>query len=119
VLLQPDSYAGYCRPLLEAQACGMPVLTTNAEPMREYCPAEGTIESGLTLEWYEPQVTHGRRSLNTWRQLVTARDVATALNRTRTWMMPQQSMQARFLAETHRWKDETTRLLLLEPMEAL
>lgn len=33
VLVQPDSYAGYNRVLLEAQACGLPVITTAAPPM--------------------------------------------------------------------------------------
>lgn len=48
VLVQPSRFEGIGLPLLEAQACGMPVVTVEAEPMNEVAP-----DLTVPVDWVE------------------------------------------------------------------
>lgn len=48
VLVQPSRFEGIGLPLLEAQACGMPVVTVEAEPMSEVAP-----DLVVPVDWVE------------------------------------------------------------------
>ena len=117
VLIQPDAYAGLNRPLLEAKACGMPVLTTDAAPMNELVhDPEALIPCSPV--WYDHR-QHGTGfgpvcNLN----LVTAEGVAAALRRVLTWDIPAKSVRARACAENHAWTEDKRAdfLRLLESM---
>ena len=92
VLLQPDAYAGFDRPLLEAMACGMPVITTDAGPMNEAVAIDGLVKS-YPVDW--------RRGCP--RNVVTAPAVAEALHRVPSWDVTEISRRCRALAESHGW----------------
>lgn len=112
VLIQPDAYAGYNRVLLEAKACGLPVLTTDAPPMNQIVhDPEALIPA--ESEWF----VHADR-LNCYRYRVTADAVAEAIKRTLTWDIPQKSRRARKCAEARAWTEEKRAdfLRLLETM---
>jgi glycosyltransferase involved in cell wall biosynthesis len=47
VLIYPSKYDGHALVTLEAMASGMPVLTTDAEPMNEYWPAGHKMLTGV------------------------------------------------------------------------
>jgi hypothetical protein len=105
VLVQPDSYAGYNRVLLEAKACGLPVLTTDGPPMNELVTdADALIP--CRAEWYDFRKQGQKWGPMCYRYLVKAEDVAAAIERSLTWDIPAKSRRARMCAEKHDWTDE-------------
>jgi glycosyltransferase involved in cell wall biosynthesis len=119
VLLQPDSYAGFNLPLLEAKACGMPVITVEGPPMNELvrdvdalirpvrCERVGTKATSDSL-----QRTH---ELNMTRYIVSPEGVAEAIRRMAACDIRAKSARARKCAEAHAWteaKAEELRQLL-------
>lgn len=108
VLLQPDSYAGYNRLLYEAQACGLPVITTDAPPMDECeTPFFVAVER---QEWYSPEASPGMegigRCMNVARNLVTADAVAEAVTAAAGPGQADRSKAARHAAERRAWTKE-------------
>jgi glycosyltransferase involved in cell wall biosynthesis len=53
VLVQPSSEEGFCFPVIEAMACGLPVVATNRASLPEVC---GGAEASLILELTESGV---------------------------------------------------------------
>ena len=52
VLLAPSMGEGFCVPLIEAQACGTPIIATNATAQAELCGAGHLLDRGVDY-WYE------------------------------------------------------------------
>lgn len=103
VLIQPDSYAGYNRVLLEAQASGMPVLTTDGPPMNELVRDPDHLIPATPSRYDFCRLGRGPEC---YRYLVSTADVATAIRRTLTWDIPAKSRAARANAEARSWTDE-------------
>ena len=105
VLVQPDAFAGYDRVLLEAQACGLVVLTTDGPPMNELV-RDPSLLIPARPEWYDYR-SHGLP----WgpicdRHIVAPADVTAAIQRVLTWDIPARSLAARANAEAHNWTDD-------------
>ena len=114
VLVQPESYAGFCLPILEAQACGMPVITTNAAPMNEHISDFDALIPVAQVQRLETRGTSPTR-VNLDQQLVTAEGVAAAITRIDNSDVHGKSVKARLHAETRAWsaaKAEELRTLL-------
>ena len=105
VLIQPDAYAGYNRVLLEAKACGMPVITTDAPPMNELVTdAEALIPA--RAEWYDFRRHGANFGPVCFRYLITADGVTDAVKRVLQWDIPAKSLRARKCAKAHAWTDD-------------
>lgn len=114
VLLQPDSYAGFNLPLLEAKACGMPVITTDAPPMHELVRDPDALVAVARTDRVET-VSGIPSRLNMTRYLVSAESVAATVKRLAATDIRAKSRRARACAESHAWTrdraEELTRLL--------
>jgi hypothetical protein len=114
VLLQPDSYAGFNLPLLEAKACGMPVITTDAPPMHELVRDPDALVPVTTTRRVET-VSGIPSRLNMTQYLVTSDDVADTIRRMAAADIKAKSKRARKCAESHAWTrdraEELTRIL--------
>lgn len=114
VLIQPDSYAGFCLPLLEAQACGLPVITTDAPPMNEQVHDPAALVPVDRAERLETQSGSPTR-VNSTQHLVTTEGVADAIRRVATGDVRAMSTRARIYALSRAWteaKAEELRALL-------
>ena len=116
VLLQPDSYAGYNRLLYEAQACGLPIITTDAPPMNECTKA--ILVPVDREEWFAPEANptliEAGRTLNMTRYFVTPEAVADAVRFAARPGQAERSNAARAAAETRAWtKDKAAEFLRL------
>lgn len=114
VLVQPCSYAGFGLPLLEAQACGLPVITTNATPMREQVTDPVALVPVAKAQRLETKGTSPTR-VNMVQQLVTAEGVADTIKLVAACDIRELSLRARRYAETRAWteaKAEELRTLL-------
>jgi hypothetical protein len=105
VLIQPDAYAGYNRVLLEAKACGMPVLTTDAPPMNELVHDPDALIPCLP-EWFDYRKRKANFGPICYRHVVTAEDVAAAIGRALRWDIPAKSARARACAEARAWNTD-------------
>jgi len=104
VLIQPDSYAGFDLPLLEAQACGMPVITTDAAPMNEQVrdpAALVPVNKVIRLETRSGSPTR----LNCDQHLVTAEGVAATITKLAAGDIRAKSELARVYAESRAWTE--------------
>lgn len=111
VLVQPDSYAGFNLPLLEAKACGLPVITTDAPPMNELVRDPDGLISVERERWLDP--TKGtRHGLNVYQNIVSARGVADAMQRVAATDIEAKSKRARECAEAHAWTEDKAADLL-------
>ena len=104
VLIQPSSYEGFGLPILEAQACGMPVITTDAQPMNEHILDEEAlvpVDKVIRLE------TKGQcpTRVNCDQHLVTAEGVAYTITQLAAGDIPKKSRLARQYAETRAWTE--------------
>lgn len=104
VLVQPSSYEGFGLPILEAQACGMPVISTDAQPMNEHIldmNALVAVDKVIRLE------THGLcpTRVNCDQNLVTAPGVAAAIRRMSASDISLKSFQARVYALSRAWTE--------------
>lgn len=105
VLIQPDAYAGYNRPLLEAKACGMPVITVAAPPMNELVSDPEALIP-CTRVWYDHR-QHGTGFGPTcYLNLVSAAGVTEAVANVLKWDIGKKSLRARACAERHNWNDD-------------
>ena len=114
VLVQPESYAGFGLPILEAMACGMPVITTNAPPMNEHVSDFESLVPVARVQHLETKGTSPTR-INMDQQLVSAEGVAAAITRIDNSDVHGKSLTARRHAETRAWsaaKAEELRTLL-------
>lgn len=115
VLIQPESYAGFGLPLLEAQACGLPVITTDAPPMNEQVHDPDALVPVAKVVPLETRSNSPTR-VNTPQYLVTPEGVAGAIRRVAAGDIPEKSQRARRYAEARAWteaKAEELRALLL------
>lgn len=103
VLVQPDAYAGYERVLLEAQACGLPVITTDAPPMNETASEPGLLVPADRTESLVAGV------FNAVRHLVAPEGVRAAIERICSQELPGLSARARAKAEQWAWTEERRR----------
>ena len=104
VLVEPCSYAGFGLPLLEAQACGLPVITTDAAPMNE----QVTDPAGLVpVDRVHRLVTTGRNPtrINMNQQIVTAAGVAATIRRVAAADVRAMSARARIYALSRAWTE--------------
>lgn len=102
VLLQPDSYAGYGRPLLEAQACGLPVVTTDAPPFNEFVRDPLLLVPVARVSKLDPP-SQSQTGINTRRYLVSVDGVADAVRRVAGADIGALSKAARAAAQSHAW----------------
>jgi len=104
VLIQPSSYEGFGLPILEAQACGMPVITTNAAPMNEHILAD---EDLIAVDRVVRLETKGQcpTRVNCDQHLVTASGVAAAIRRMSAGDISRKSRTAHEYAETRAWTE--------------
>ena len=104
VLIQPSSYEGFGLPILEAQACGMPVITTDAAPMNEHIL---DVEALVTVDKVTRLETRGAcpTRVNCDQNLVTAQGVAAAIRRVAAGDISAKSLLARSYAETRAWTE--------------
>lgn len=114
VLVQPCSYAGFGLPLLEAQACGLPVITTGAPPMNEQVHDQTALVPVAKVQRLE---THGKSPtrVNMDQQLVSVAAVSDTIRRVAAGDVRAMSLRARAHAETRAWteaKAEELRTLL-------
>jgi glycosyltransferase involved in cell wall biosynthesis len=105
VLLQPDSYAGFNRVLYEAQAYGLPVVTTTAPPMDECeTPFLVPVDREMPLESEaNPTLAAAGRCLNMTRYFVSAEAVAEIVRTIAQARIEDESRQARMAAERRTW----------------
>ena len=104
-LIQPESYAGFGLPLLEAQACGMPVITTNAPPMNEQAhdpDALVPVDQVARLQTRSDSPT----AVNTNQYLVTPEGVSGTIRRLAAGDIRAKSIRARRYAETRAWTED-------------
>ncbi|HUU81923.1 MAG TPA: glycosyltransferase [Phycisphaerae bacterium] len=104
ILIQTDSYVGFGLPLLEAQACGMPVITTNAAPMNEQVrdpDALVPVDKVVRLETRGGMPTR----LNCDQHIVTAEGVAATITRLAAGDIRAKSELARVYAESRAWTE--------------
>ena len=102
VLVQPESYAGFCLPILEAQASGLPIVTTNAAPMNEQaCDSASLVpvHRAVPLETRSGSPTR----VNTTQHLVTPADVAGTITHLASGNIAAKSRRARDYAESRAW----------------
>lgn len=114
VLVEPCSYAGFGLPLLEAQACGLPVITTNAPPMNEQVHDPAALVPVARVQRLETRGKSPTR-VNMAQQFVTAEGVSATIRRVAAGDVPAMSLRARRYAETRAWteaKAEELRTLL-------
>lgn len=114
VLVEPCSYAGLGLPLLEAQACGLPVITTNAAPMNEQVHDPTALVPVAKVQRLETRGTSPTR-VNMDQQLVTAEGVADTIRRVAAGDIQALSARARIYAMSRAWteaKAEKLRSLL-------
>ena len=104
VLIQPSSYEGFGLPILEAQACGMPVITTDAQPMSEHIlddEALVPVDKVVRLETRSGSPTR----VNMDQHLVTAAGVAATIRALPRDNITARSVVARSYAETRAWTE--------------
>lgn len=115
VCLQPSHWEGLGLPLLECQAAGMPLVTTDAAPMNEYCPLRvlpvwSTEAVRLTPQrWIPAQRLQPAELAETLRSLHQT-DISAASRRAR-----------RFVRQRHDWplwRSELLRLITRPAMPA-
>jgi glycosyltransferase involved in cell wall biosynthesis len=109
VLVQPDSYAGFNLPLLEAQACGMPVITVEGPPMNETVRDPAALIRPVRVEGvgtrHNPTSPVRSHQLNMTRFLVSPQGVADAIRRIAACDIVAKSARAREYAEAHAWTE--------------
>lgn len=114
VLVEPCSYAGFGLPLLEAQACGLPVITTDAAPMNEQVHDLAALVPVAKVKRLDTRGNSPTR-VNMHQQLVTAEGVAATIRRIAADDIVALSARARIHAEYRAWteaKAEELRTLL-------
>jgi len=114
VLIQPSSYEGFGLPILEAQACGMPVITTDAAPMNEHIL---DVEALIPVDKVIRLETRGAcpTRVNCDQHLVTTEGVAYTISQLAAGDIPALSARARIYAVSRAWteaKAEKLRALL-------
>ena len=104
VLIQPSSYEGFGLPILEAQACGMPVITTDAQPMNEHILDD---EALIPVDKVVRLETRGAcpTRVNCDQHLVTTAGVAAAIRRMSTGDIGAKSAQAHIYALSRSWTE--------------
>jgi glycosyltransferase involved in cell wall biosynthesis len=97
VCIQPSLWEGLGLPLLECQAAGMPLITTDVAPMNEHSPF-GVIPAGEVSGWLKPDVWIAAAD-------VCPDDVARILrNRWRRWIPWASGRARRFIVREHNWQ---------------
>jgi len=104
VLIQPSSYEGFGLPLLEAQACGMPVITTDAAPMNEHILDVDALVPVAKVVRLETRGDCPTR-VNCHQNIVTDECVAGAIKRLAAGDIRTKSQAARTYAETRAWTE--------------
>jgi len=104
ILLQPDAYAGFGLPLLEAQACGLPVITTDAPPMNEQITNHLQLVPVDHTQRLESRGTMPTR-VNTDLHIVTPDTIADTIRRVAAANITLLSFRARRYAETRAWTE--------------
>lgn len=105
VLIQPSSYEGLGLPILEAQACGMPVITTDAAPMNEHILDAGDLVPVNKVVALETRGACPTR-VNCAQHLVTAEGVAAAIRHMSAGDIKAKSHRSREYAETRAWSEK-------------
>lgn len=96
VAVQPSKFEGVGLSLLEAQACGLPVITVDAEPMRSLAPDLLVPAAGRSA--VSPLKGH---EVDAWTPSAVA--IASLVTRLHDSDIADLSMAARRRAETHSW----------------
>lgn len=104
IALQPSRYEGIGLQMLEAQACGLPIITTDAPPMNEYKPMfalNSTPEEGRVFgdRWIQVNNPNLKQLIKNIKQ-AHEKDIS------------QQSAAARqFVCEVHSWEAQRENIL--------
>ena len=104
VLIQPSSYEGFGLPILEAQACGMPVISTDAQPMNEHILDHDALVQADKVIRLETRSGSPTR-VNMDQHLVTAAGVAATIRRMSDGDISAKSAQARIYALSRAWTE--------------